>query len=65
MSYIHFHVHCYKDRNAFSHTGNLQFVYIWNRFTGEKTNQYNLYPVSVGVHDETPVETEIKLPHHP
>lgn len=46
----------------FSHPENMQFVCIWSRFTGEKTNQYNLYPVAVGVYDEPPVETEMVLP---
>lgn len=67
VCYIHFlrKVSCSSDRGAFSHPGNMQFVYIWKRFTGEKTNQYNLSPVLVGVHDEPPVETEMELPHHP
>lgn len=67
MCCIHFlrKVSCSTDRGAFSHPGNMQFVYIWKRFTSEKTNQDNLSPVSVGVHDEPPVETEMELPHHP
>lgn len=40
----------------------MQFVCIWKRFTAEKTNQYNLYPVGASVYDEPPVETEMVLP---
>ena len=46
----------------FSHPENMQFVCIWRRFTGEKTNQYNLYSVAVSAYDEPPVETEMVWP---
>lgn len=36
----------------------MQFVCIWKRFTGKKTNQCNLCPVAVSAYDELPVKTE-------
>lgn len=46
----------------FTPSSNMQFVCIWERFPGAKTNQSNLYPVEVSVHDEPPLETEMVLP---
>lgn len=51
---------CFTDRhyNIISHPENMQLICIWKRFSGEKTNQCNLYPVAARAHDEPPVETE-------